>query len=72
MSEQILTDENTAVEKEPGRFREMLHQLKKNKGAIAGLIIIALFLLVGIFALVLTSLVLRDFEFCADSKLETS
>jgi peptide/nickel transport system permease protein/dipeptide transport system permease protein len=51
MSEQILNIEKQKLtEKEPGRLREALHQLKKNKGAIVGLIIIAIFLLMAIFA----------------------
>ncbi len=35
---------------EPTFFQESVHQLKRNKGAIAGLIVITLFMLVGIFA----------------------
>lgn len=52
MSEQIIqTNETTdIIEKEPGRLQEALHQLKKNKGAIAGLIIIILFLLMAVLA----------------------
>ncbi|MBI9108962.1 MAG: ABC transporter permease [Spirochaetales bacterium] len=51
MSEQLLDTESIEpIEKEPGRFREALHQLKKNKGAIAGLIIIAIFLFIAVFA----------------------
>lgn len=38
------------VPDEPGFIQESLHQLKRNKGAIAGLIVIAVFLFVGIFA----------------------
>lgn len=38
------------VPAEPTFFQESIHQLKRNKGAIAGLIVIALFLFVGIFA----------------------
>ncbi len=46
--------ESSKEDHEPGRFREMLHHLGNNKGAIAGLIIIALFVLVGLFAPVLS------------------
>lgn len=42
--------ENEIIEKEPGRIQEALHQLKKNRGAIAGLIIIVLFLLMALLA----------------------
>lgn len=38
------------VPDEPTFLQESIHQLKRNKGAIAGLIVIALFLIVGIFA----------------------
>lgn len=38
------------VPDEPTFFQESVHQLKRNKGAIAGLVVIALFLVVGIFA----------------------
>ncbi|MBI9104964.1 MAG: ABC transporter permease [Spirochaetales bacterium] len=54
MSENTITnkpiEEPEVLEKVPGRFREALHQLLKNKGAIAGLAIIAIFLLVGLLA----------------------
>ncbi|MFP4180450.1 MAG: ABC transporter permease [Spirochaetaceae bacterium] len=38
------------VPDEPTSFRESIHQLKRNKAAVAGLVVIALFLFVGIFA----------------------
>jgi len=38
------------VPDEPTFFQESLHQLKRNKGAVAGLVVIAIFLFVGIFA----------------------
>jgi len=44
------TGKSLEVPDEPGFFQEALHQLKRNKGAIAGLIVIAVFLFVGIFA----------------------
>ncbi len=45
-----ITNIDEQPEKEPGRIQEAFHQLKKNKGAIAGLIIIILFLLMAVFA----------------------
>ncbi|MFO7730010.1 MAG: ABC transporter permease [Spirochaetia bacterium] len=42
------------VPDEPSFFQESVHQLKRNKAAIAGLIVIALFLFVGIFAPVIS------------------
>ncbi len=45
-----ITNIDEQPEKEPGRIQEAFHQLKKNKGAIAGLIIIVLFLLMAVFA----------------------
>ena len=52
MSEQIIQTKDTGSipEKEPGRVREALHQLRKNKGAIAGLVIILIFLLSAVLA----------------------
>ncbi|HAK46441.1 MAG TPA: diguanylate cyclase [Spirochaeta sp.] len=38
------------MDKEPGRVQEALHQLRKNKGAIAGLVIIILFLMTALLA----------------------
>ncbi len=38
------------VPDEPTFFQESIHQLKRNKAAVAGLIVIAVFLFVGIFA----------------------
>ncbi|MBN2510244.1 MAG: ABC transporter permease [Spirochaetales bacterium] len=41
---------DTLIVKDPTPFQEILHELSKNKAAVAGLIIIALFLLIGILA----------------------
>jgi len=52
MSENIMPAEKLqeTMDKEPGRVQEALHQLRKNKGAIAGLVIIILFLMTALLA----------------------
>ena len=51
MSDISATDTTNIREiKDPTPFQEALHNLKQNRAAVAGLIIIALFLIVGIFA----------------------
>ena len=50
MNESLVQNGNIIEVKDPTPFQESLHNLKQNRAAVAGLVIIALFLLVGIFA----------------------
>jgi peptide/nickel transport system permease protein/dipeptide transport system permease protein len=50
MNESLIQNGNIIEVKDPTPFQESLHNLKQNRAAVAGLVIIALFLLVGIFA----------------------
>ena len=50
MSDSLLNDSNIVEVKDPTPFQEAVHNLRQNRAAVAGLIIIALFLIVGIFA----------------------
>ncbi|WP_319560592.1 ABC transporter permease subunit [Marispirochaeta sp.] len=50
MNESLIQNNNIIEVKDPTPFQESLHNLKQNRAAVAGLVIITLFLLVGIFA----------------------
>lgn len=54
MNESLIQNGNIIEVKDPTPFQESLHNLKQNRAAVAGLVIIALFLLVGIFAPILS------------------
>lgn len=50
MSDTVSSTANIQEVKDPTPFQEAVHNLKQNRAAVAGLVIIALFLIVGIFA----------------------
>ena len=50
MSDTLFNESNIVEVKDPTPYQEAVHNLRQNRAAVAGLIIIALFLLVGIFA----------------------
>jgi peptide/nickel transport system permease protein len=50
MSDSLFKDSNIVEVKDPTPFQEAVHNLRQNRAAVAGLIIIALFLIIGIFA----------------------